>query len=500
MRKIAIRYTMAKYDVFISYSRKDFDEVENFVSRLNECIPALSCWLDVADYDKLDEGVTTIIDDSLCLLFMQSENSARDTWPEKETLYAKNIGKKVVPILLPGAKKRGWYMFKFGGLDFVDSTNKTAFDAFVDALSALTNKSVERAVEQPTFIEMVDKPASVTDAVDEPVNEPELNEVAEENFESPFVFSLDSGGEFAPSFKVLPSSFQSDTDDTPLPDAVTSETDESGESPVVSADVPFAEEFTPVTPPPTAIYQSQKKNPSVNFTLVKLLTVVVIALLFYIFKDPEISVGEKFSNGFSAMKVDEKWGFVNEYDSLVVQFKYDDVKDLGKGYTAVCADGKWGYMNLLGKEITPLKYDEVWRFSDGCACVRIKDKMGLIDIGGREITPIKYEYISWISSAIAASKGSRKTFPLQVRAKGKWGFVDQKGKEIVPLKYEHTRQSFKEGLVAVRMNGKWGFVDMNGEEVVKPIYDNVEDFYEGRALVLLNGDYLYIDKNGKNVE
>lgn len=36
-----------KYDVFISYSRNDFDEVSALVKMLRERIPKLSLWFDI---------------------------------------------------------------------------------------------------------------------------------------------------------------------------------------------------------------------------------------------------------------------------------------------------------------------------------------------------------------------------------------------------------------------------------------------------------------------
>ena len=44
-----------KYDVFISYSRKDLDEVSTFVEMLKTRIPTLEVWMDI-------EGITAADD------------------------------------------------------------------------------------------------------------------------------------------------------------------------------------------------------------------------------------------------------------------------------------------------------------------------------------------------------------------------------------------------------------------------------------------------------
>ena len=44
-----------KYDVFISYSRKDFDEVNAFVEMLKQRIPTLDIWFDLDGIESGDE-------------------------------------------------------------------------------------------------------------------------------------------------------------------------------------------------------------------------------------------------------------------------------------------------------------------------------------------------------------------------------------------------------------------------------------------------------------
>ena len=44
-----------KYDIFISYSRKDLDEVKTFVRRICEHIPNLKIWFDITGIESGDE-------------------------------------------------------------------------------------------------------------------------------------------------------------------------------------------------------------------------------------------------------------------------------------------------------------------------------------------------------------------------------------------------------------------------------------------------------------
>lgn len=101
-----------KYDVFISYAGKDFDEVSGFVEMLKERIPQLTYWFDITGIesgDEFEEKIITAIDNSSYVLFALSDNSIQSLWAKDEVMYAKNTDKKVIPLLLKGATLKGWF-------------------------------------------------------------------------------------------------------------------------------------------------------------------------------------------------------------------------------------------------------------------------------------------------------------------------------------------------------------------------------------------------------
>ena len=123
-----------KYDVFISYARKDFDEVSSFVEMLKERIPRLTYWFDITGIesgDEFEEKIITAIDNSSYVLFALSDNSIQSQWAKDEVMYAKNTDKKVIPLLLKGATLKGWFLFKFGRVDCIDTTNRLQTDKLV---------------------------------------------------------------------------------------------------------------------------------------------------------------------------------------------------------------------------------------------------------------------------------------------------------------------------------------------------------------------------------
>ena len=68
----------------------------------------------------------------------------RSEWAKDEVTYAKNIGKKVIPVLLKGTSlNEGWFLFKFGRIDCIDSDSDLQIRKLVGDLSQLLNKSIK---------------------------------------------------------------------------------------------------------------------------------------------------------------------------------------------------------------------------------------------------------------------------------------------------------------------------------------------------------------------
>ena len=49
--------------------------------------------------------------------------------------------------------------------------------------------------------------------------------------------------------------------------------------------------------------------------------------------------------------------FVDKTGKQVTELKYDDFQYVNEGFYAVKLKNKWGYINSRGKEITPIKYN-----------------------------------------------------------------------------------------------------------------------------------------------
>jgi len=231
-----------------------------------------------------------------------------------------------------------------------------------------------------------------------------------------------------------------------------------------------------------------------------------------------------FSEGFAAVKINGKWGFIDKKgEEVIVPIKYDFVGSFHDGYAIVRQYGKWGFINQRGVEVIPPEtfdfvgeyseglaifckdnrygfidrkgkiiidpqYDLVWNFTKGRAKVFQNQRYGFINKRGNEIVPVKYDLIYSYRNGVALAKQN-----------SKWSFINEKGEEIVELFYDYIWDEDASGFLKVFKNNKYGFINNKGEEIILPKYDYAEDFLHDVSIVRQNGLFGLIDRFGKEV-
>lgn len=107
--------------IFISYARKDKEEVYPIVDMLES--NGLDCWIDkngIESGSEFEEIILDAIDSSEVFLHMLSENSKTSNYVKEEYKYATAQEKRIVTVLLHGAKDNPRVMFGFNTKDFID--------------------------------------------------------------------------------------------------------------------------------------------------------------------------------------------------------------------------------------------------------------------------------------------------------------------------------------------------------------------------------------------
>jgi hypothetical protein len=252
-----------------------------------------------------------------------------------------------------------------------------------------------------------------------------------------------------------------------------------------------------------------KKN--VKLTIVALLFIATITMA---------QAQEKFPA--LRMKMDgtiSKYGYVDEYNKVVVPFQYDQAKYFVNGMAQVKLKWKWGYIDTTGKEVVPCKYDEiVFSFGEeGLAIARTPTQLVYIDKSGNEVI-VLHEAYSFATNfhegmAIVAKKFDEIQHNYDA-AKGKevsqrytvakFGYIDKTGKEVIPCEFRNAG-NFDGGLASVSKEigllgkTKHGYIDKTNEVVIPFEYDDAVSFADDLAIVKQNKKWGFIDRTGKQV-
>ena len=164
-----------------------------------------------------------------------------------------------------------------------------------------------------------------------------------------------------------------------------------------------------------------------------------------------------FSEGLSMVSLDGKYGFIDKTGKEIIPLRYDWARFFSEGLAMIKLDGKCGFIDKIGEIVISLKYDYAESFSEGLAMVKLDGKCGFIDKIGNLVISLKYDWADDFSEGMA-----------QVRmgsfSNGKYGFIDKVGKEIIPFKYDWV-SCFSNGKAKVELNGEHFFIDKNGNKI-----------------------------------
>jgi len=124
-----------KYDVFISYSRKDSVIVKNIVEMLSD--KGISAWMDkdgIKSGDLFKPVIVSAIEQSGVLLFFSSAASNVSEWTVKEVNLASYKKKPIIPIRLDNTEYNPSILLDLAGLDYIDLSIGETGSAIVSKL------------------------------------------------------------------------------------------------------------------------------------------------------------------------------------------------------------------------------------------------------------------------------------------------------------------------------------------------------------------------------
>ena len=138
-----------KYDVFISYSRKDYVDAQknvipgNVVSKIKKALTdaGITYWFDeegVYSGDEFAKVIVRNIKSSRVFVFLSSENSNKSEWTTSEIATANSLKKRIIPVLLDGSTYHDdviLYLSRLSHIEFAVNPEKGCQD-LVNAIKA----------------------------------------------------------------------------------------------------------------------------------------------------------------------------------------------------------------------------------------------------------------------------------------------------------------------------------------------------------------------------
>ena len=115
------------YDIFISYSRQDLEQVKPVKEEI-ERITGASCWMDLNGIESgqiFKRVIISAINRSDTLLFMLSNRSMRSEWPLDELDFAKKKEKRLVIVHLEDVEQTDEFYFTYHKYDQIDWRDPT---------------------------------------------------------------------------------------------------------------------------------------------------------------------------------------------------------------------------------------------------------------------------------------------------------------------------------------------------------------------------------------
>ena len=187
---------------------------------------------------------------------------------------------------------------------------------------------------------------------------------------------------------------------------------------------------------------------------------IVAPLIGYEFVARYNELGDEYylgacSEGFyGVVNEEEKYGFVNSKNELIVECIYTDIQGFTEGKALVAIDYKYGYVDTRGKLIIDTKYEGAYSFHDSLAAVVIDGKIGFINIHGKLVIAANYTNAHYFNEGLCVVTKSEDYT--------NFFYIDKTGKTVIAGPFEDAA-TFEGEETVVLKRGKCKIIDKTGK-------------------------------------
>lgn len=147
---------MAK-EVFISYSRKDFDKVRAIKNELDTTL-GINCWMDldgIESGDQFSNKIIAAINSHQVFLFMLSPNSMASEWALDELDFAKRKNKRIVLLYIESCTMTDEFYFLYHKYDTIEWDNFLQHDKLIRNLCSWLDVNTQNELKEEQDIPSV---------------------------------------------------------------------------------------------------------------------------------------------------------------------------------------------------------------------------------------------------------------------------------------------------------------------------------------------------------
>lgn len=226
-----------------------------------------------------------------------------------------------------------------------------------------------------------------------------------------------------------------------------------------------------------------------------------------------------------------KFGFMDNRGNVVIEPRFDEVRDFFHGLAAVHWKGKVGFVNEQGQMAIPARFDDARDFLEELAPVRLGRLWGYIDTHGTMVIQPQFQGAAEFRQGLARiyvwntitlnHRGSRNRFTRDTAPEyafpppyedpcgsprgddGRFGFIDKRGAVVIQPKFSDAGE-FHEGLASVCLPtghdsapARCTVIDRRGDTVFPVTTYAVGDFSEGLATFRVGDHYGFLDRTGR---
>lgn len=338
-----------KYDVFISYSRKDYvDEQKrvipgNEVSKIKEALTSagITFWFDeegIYSGDNFVDNIVTNIESSKIFVYLSTAHSNTSSWTTKEIACADEFGKRIIPVRIDKTPYNKKVMFRIADLSYIDYADNPEKGRQELIRSIKAHLAEEKAAVARKEAEERRRQEEI---------ERQRHQQEEEKRRQERISKLEA--EFSAKESRL----------TELKKIVlTKELELKAAKVDMDACV-------------TELQRLQQKLEEL--------------------RNPQAAAEALKTRELKPIEKDGKYGFADKYGKVVIPCLWISVGMFSEGLAKVVdAKGRWGYIDITGEVVIPCQWEEALSFSQGVALVKDNNwKWWKIDKTGKVVGEAK---------------------------------------------------------------------------------------------------------------